>query len=56
MEPQDRSYYLSRAEQERAVAERCTDVTARRVHEELAGRYVELAEQARVVARPPQAA
>ncbi|WP_176484637.1 hypothetical protein [Sphingomonas spermidinifaciens] len=56
MEPQDRNYYLTRAEQERAVANRCTDVTARRVHEELAGRYVELAELARAVPPSPRAA
>lgn len=36
-------YFDSRARQERAQAERCTDVSARRAHQELARRYAEYA-------------
>ncbi|WP_315761238.1 hypothetical protein [Sphingomonas sp. Y38-1Y] len=56
MEPQDRNYFLSRASQEQAFAERCEDVTARRVHQELADRYRTLADQAPMMAAPPRAA
>ncbi|WP_448501751.1 hypothetical protein [Sphingomonas sp.] len=36
-------YCHSRARQERALAEQCTDISARRVHQELARRYAERA-------------
>lgn len=54
MQSHDRHYFLDRERQERAVAERCDDVTARRVHLELANRYRERAEQP--ASSPPQAA
>ncbi len=52
MEPQDRSYFLTRAEQERAIASRCIDVTARKAHTEMATRYVAQAEKAALLIKP----
>lgn len=56
MEPQDRSYFLTRAEQERAIASRCTDVAARKAHAEMANRYVAQAEKAAALIIKPRAA
>jgi len=39
LDERDRAYYQRRAEQERDHAARTEDVTARRVHSELAERY-----------------
>lgn len=39
------SYYSRRAAQERALAERSHDPTARRVHDELARRYAALTDE-----------
>ena len=39
------SYYSRRAAQERALAERSPDPTARRVHDELARRYAALTDE-----------
>jgi hypothetical protein len=39
-------YYSRREAQERALAERAADPTARRVHDELASRYAVLTEEA----------
>ncbi len=56
MEPQDRSYFLTRAEQERVIASRCTDVAARKAHAEMATRYVAQAEKAAALIIEPRAA
>jgi hypothetical protein len=39
MAVKDLDYYTQRARQERALAERSTDATARHVHEKLASEY-----------------
>ncbi|MES1974385.1 MAG: hypothetical protein V4472_18165 [Pseudomonadota bacterium] len=41
----EQDYYSKRAAQERALAERADDPTARRIHVELASRYTEIVEQ-----------
>ena len=49
MNPQEATrpnYYARRAAQERALAERSQEPTARRVHAELAARYAEMTEPA----------
>ncbi|MEZ0495884.1 hypothetical protein [Sphingomonas sp. IW22] len=43
MQTNDREYFRDRAAQESAAANSCHDVTARRVHLELAERYRALA-------------
>lgn len=56
MEPQDHSYFLTRAEQERTIAARCTDVAVRKAHAEMATRYVAQAERAATLHVKPRAA
>ncbi|WP_448663185.1 hypothetical protein ACG3SL_00455 [Sphingomonas sp. CJ20] len=48
----DLEYYRRREEQERSYAERADDRTARRVHQEMAERY--LAKLREMSARPPE--
>lgn len=48
------AYYLHRATQERELARRTVDRSARRVHDELANRYAVLAAES--VETPPEAA
>jgi hypothetical protein len=40
MTPRDRDYFMLRAEQEQAAAERAKDPKAKRVHLDLAGLYL----------------
>lgn len=56
MEPQDRNYFLTRAEQERSIASRCTDVAARKAHADMANRYIAQAEKAAALIVKPRAA
>jgi len=52
LDERDRAYYQRRAEQERNHAARTDDVTARRVHSELAERYSSLLFSAATPASP----
>lgn len=53
MTSRDYEYYVRRERQERDCAARCDDMTARRVHLEMANRYSAMLQE--LIAIPPRA-